>query len=90
MCLVIVTLVGFDITMSLLKQRSKKLEQLLDGSPLVIVEDGQPLQDRMNMSRVDEEDVLEEARHQHGLERLSDIKYSVLERNEKISIIPKR
>ena len=83
------TLVFTDIVLSLLKQRSRRLERLLDDVPLVLVEEGQPLKDRMNRSRVDEEDILSAARMQHGLERMDQIKYAVLERSGGISIIPK-
>jgi uncharacterized membrane protein YcaP (DUF421 family) len=88
--LLVVTLVGLDIGMSLLKQRSKKVEKLLEGTPLVIVEEGRLLEDRMQKARVDEGDILTNARQMHGLECLEQIQYAVLERNGGISIIPKR
>jgi uncharacterized membrane protein YcaP (DUF421 family) len=85
----IVTLVSIDIGTSLLKQRSPKLEKLLDGVPLVIVENGKLIQDRADKARVDEEDVLMAARESHGLERMDQIKYAVLERSGGITVIPK-
>ena len=87
--LVILTLVGLNIGMSLWKQRSPQLEKWVEGVPLVIVENGQPLKDRMNKARVDEGDILEAARTLQGLERMDQIKYAVLERTGGISIIPK-
>jgi uncharacterized membrane protein YcaP (DUF421 family) len=57
--------------------------------PLVVVENGQPLRDRMNKARIDEDDVLTAARQLQGLERMEQIKYAVLERNGGISIIPR-
>jgi uncharacterized membrane protein YcaP (DUF421 family) len=88
--LVIVTLVGIDIGLSLLKQRSPRIEKILEDEPLIIVEDGRPLLERMKKVRVDEEDVLIAARILQGLERMDQIKYAVLERNGGISIIPKQ
>jgi len=88
--IVILTLIGIDIGLSLLKQRSQSLEKLLDGVPLIILENGQPLKDRMNKARVDEGDILEAARELQGLERLEQIKYAVLERDGRISIVPKQ
>jgi uncharacterized membrane protein YcaP (DUF421 family) len=88
--LLIGTLVGIDIGLSLLKQRSAKLDQLLEGAPLVIVEDGKPLKDRMDKARVDEEDILHAARELQGLERMEQIKYAVLERNGDITVVPKQ
>jgi len=85
--LLIVTLIGLDIGLSLLKQRSPNLDRLLEGLPLLIVENGEPLGDRMAKARVDEEDVMSAARELQGLERMEQIKYAVLERNGAITII---
>ena len=87
-CLVILTLVGIDIGLSLVKQRSHKLERLLDDLPILIVENGRPIEERMRKERVDPSDVLEAARHHHGLERLDQVKYAILERSGGITIVP--
>jgi uncharacterized membrane protein YcaP (DUF421 family) len=87
--IVIVTLVVLDIGMSLAKQRSPQLGKLLDDVPLVILQDGQLLRERMSKSRVDESEIMAAARELQGLERLDQIKYAVLEQNGAISIIPK-
>jgi uncharacterized membrane protein YcaP (DUF421 family) len=86
--LLVATLIGLNVLMSELKQRFRSVERVLDGVPLLIVERGNPLHDRMSKERVDVEDVLDAARETHGLERLDQIKYAVLERNGKISIVP--
>ena len=88
--LLVLTLLGLDILLSLLKQRWPRLDRLLEGQPLIIVENGRPLQERMDKVRVDVEDVLTAARELHGLERMEQIKYAVLERNGGITIVPKR
>jgi len=88
--LVVITLVMLDIGLSLVKRRSKTLDKLLEDVPLVIVEDGLVLKERMAKARVDEQDVLTAARHLHGIERLDQIRYAVLERSGGISIIPKQ
>jgi len=86
--LVILTLVTLDLGMSLLKQRFSSIDRTIDSLPLLIVENGKPLKDRMDRERVDEEDVLNAAREAHGIHRLQQVKYAVLERNGTISIIP--
>lgn len=86
--LAIVTLVMLDLGLSLLKNKFPNLEKWLEGLPLVIVENGVPLKDRMERARVDESDVLAAARETQGLERMEQIKYAVLERSGGISIIP--
>jgi uncharacterized membrane protein YcaP (DUF421 family) len=88
--LLIVTMVGMDILLSLWKQRSPRVEMIIDGLPLVVLVDGAPLRERMKKARVDEGDILAAARQLRGLERLDQIKYAVLERNGGISIIPRR
>ena len=42
----------------------------------------------MNRARVDKKDVLAAARETHGLERMDQIKYAVLETSGGISIVP--
>ncbi|NLG73786.1 MAG: DUF421 domain-containing protein [Chloroflexi bacterium] len=86
--LVIATFFAIDIGISILKQRSKAVEKVIDGVPLIILEDGRPIQERMDKTRVDEADILAAARELQGLERLDQIKYAVLERSGGISIIP--
>ena len=88
--IVVATLVGLNVLMSLLKQRSPWFDRLLDDIPLVIVADGKPLKDRMDKARVDEDDVLDAAREIHGLERMEQIRHAILERDGQISIIPRR
>ena len=87
--LLITTLVGIDVGLSLLKDRSRLLHKLIEGVPLVLVADGKVLADRMQRARVDEEDVLQAARERQGVESMDQIKYAVLERTGEISIIPK-
>ena len=84
----VVTLVAVDVGLSLVKRRSPQLEKYLDGTPLVIVEHGRALRERIDKERVDESDILAAARRE-GLERMAQIKYAVLERNGQISIIPR-
>ena len=85
--LVVTTLVGMNIALSLIKQRFKRVATILEDTPLVLVEEGKLLRERMNKVRVDEDDILEAARDRQGLERLDQIKYAVLERNGEITII---
>jgi uncharacterized membrane protein YcaP (DUF421 family) len=87
--ILVLTLFGIDIGLSLLKDHSSLLEKLVDDVPLVLVEDGRPIQERLKKARVDEEDILTSARMSQGLERMDQIKYAVLERSGGISVIPK-
>jgi uncharacterized membrane protein YcaP (DUF421 family) len=88
--LLIVTLMVIDIGLSLLRERWPRLNRIIEGLPLILVEDGRPIKERVDQSRVDEEDILAAARESQGIERMDQIKYAVLERNGGISIIPKQ
>ena len=87
--LLIVSLVGIDIGMSLLQGRWPRLGVVVEGAPLIVLSNGEPLHARMKKARLDEHDLMEAARNKHGLERLDQIKFAVLERDGGISIIPK-
>ena len=86
--LLVVTLVGLDILISVLKQHSSPLARLIEGTPLIVVENGRAHHHRMQMARIDEYDILAAARQQRGVERMEQIKYAVLEAGGAISIIP--
>jgi uncharacterized membrane protein YcaP (DUF421 family) len=87
--MVIVTLIAIDVGLSLLKQRSQWVSRLIDGGPTVIVEDGRILQGRMRLARLVEADIMEAARSSQGIETLEQIKFAIIERNGKISVIAK-
>ncbi len=88
--LVIITLIVIDVGLSLLKLRHPKLDTLIEGSPTLIVEYGRPLHARLAEARLREEDILLAARETQGLERMEQIRFAILEKNGKISIIPDR
>ncbi len=87
--LVVITLVGLDIMMSLWKQRSARVEKILDGVPFPVIENGKLFRDRMQKERVDESDIMAAARDKQGLERLDQIKHAVVEASGGISIVPR-
>lgn len=86
--LLIATLMGMDVILSLLKSRYKGFDRVAESMPLIIVEHGRPLEERMKRSGVDEGDIMQAARSLQGLERMDQIKYAVLEKDGNISIIP--
>jgi uncharacterized membrane protein YcaP (DUF421 family) len=87
--LVVVTLILFDIGLSLLNQRSVSLRQLMDDVPLILINDGVMLEHHLRKSRVSLEEILSAARETQGLEDVEQIKYAVLEVSGGISIVPK-
>lgn len=82
------TLLLADIGLSLLKPRHPRLERLLDGSPVLLLRDGELVQDALRRRRIDTDDILAAARKRHGLTRLDQIRWAVLETDGEISIVP--
>ena len=87
--ILVLTLVGLDILLSLAKQRIPALDPVLDGTAVILVKNGTLIEDRLNRERVDLNDILEAAREQLGLENLAQIKLAVLERSGRISVVPR-
>jgi uncharacterized membrane protein YcaP (DUF421 family) len=88
--LLVFTMIALDVLLSLLKRQFPRVEKVLDGVPVMIVEKGRVLKDRIDAERIDENDILAAAREQRGLRSLEEIDYAVLEQNGRISIIPRR
>lgn len=87
--LLVATLIGMNILFSVISTRWKAFQRLVEDVPLVILEDGKPLLQRMRKERVEEDEILEAARQSQGLERLDQVKYAILERTGHITIVPK-
>ena len=87
--LLIVTLIGIDIFFSYLKRWSPLASRLLEGTPTVLIRDGEIDRRALKRSRVEETDILVSARQIHGLENLDQVKHAVLETDSGISIVPK-
>jgi uncharacterized membrane protein YcaP (DUF421 family) len=86
--IVVLTLVLLDLALSMAKRRWGRAEELAEGAPVVLVEHGKVLQDRLRKTLVTEDDILQSARVSQGLERMEQIKYAVLETSGGISVIP--
>jgi uncharacterized membrane protein YcaP (DUF421 family) len=69
-----------------LRQRFPRIGTLLDGTPLVLLKNGQWQTEMMGTMRIQDTDVLATARTK-GLRSISQIKYAILERNGAISIV---
>jgi uncharacterized membrane protein YcaP (DUF421 family) len=86
--IIVSTLVGIDVVLSFLKRNSKLVSKIVEGVPMVVVDHGKPLADRLRRARITIDDVLQAARQTHGLERLDQVKFAILEANGDISVIP--
>jgi uncharacterized membrane protein YcaP (DUF421 family) len=86
--LLIISFLAIEVFLSVLKQRFKKFDDLLEGHPLVLINNGICDSEAMKRAHVDVDDVLEAARGSQGIEQLSMVKFAILERTGDISIIP--
>jgi len=66
------------------------VEKWIDGTPMIPIDNGKVLKERLDHSRVNESDILHAARMLKGLERIDQIEYAVLEVDGGITVIPKR
>lgn len=77
-----------QVGVSYLHFRVPRLRPLLDGEPIVVWEDGKPIERNMRRERLTTEDLAEAAR-QSQIASLEDVRWAVLERNGRLSFIPK-
>ncbi len=85
---VIITLVAIDVVLARIKWRWPKFDLWMEGSPTIVVEHGVALEGRLRAMHMRVDDILEAAREKQGLEHLGQIKFAIVEKNGKISIIP--
>lgn len=64
------------------------LRPVLEGSPLILVSDGELVQENLRKQRITRDDLLEQVRLQQ-LSGLDDVRWAVLETSGQISLIPK-
>jgi uncharacterized membrane protein YcaP (DUF421 family) len=88
--LVIVTLLLLDIVMGRLSGRSDRLRRVIESAPVIVIDNGNVREQVMRDEGVDIEDVLTAARDRHGLQRLDEIKFAIVERHGGISVVPKK
>lgn len=89
-CSIAVMVVGLlHRSVSWAKKKSKMLAAVIDGTPLVLVRDGQMQDEVMHGMRLAPEDVLAASRTK-GVHDFSKIHYAILERNGGISIIKRK
>lgn len=87
--LLILTLLGLHLGLAAVKDRLPRAERVLGGGPpVVVVVDGELLADQAAAVGVGPDDVLLAARQLHGLERMAQVRYALVERTGEISVVP--
>src|SRR5215210_8296689 len=75
--LVIGTLALLQVFTSFLSFRFPRLRPILDGEPVIVVQDGQPIEKNLKRERTTVEEVAAEARKQQ-IESLDEVKWAVM------------
>jgi uncharacterized membrane protein YcaP (DUF421 family) len=63
-----------------------RARKVIDGQPVIVVQDGRPLGQMLELERLTVDDVIAEAR-QHGIADLGDVRFGVLEADGKFSFV---
>ena len=79
-------LVACELLVSVLMLKSGRFRQLVCGSPTVVIERGQVLQEAMRRLRLTTEDLFEQLR-QKGVFYLEDVAWAIVETNGMLSVI---
>jgi len=71
-----------------LKLKSTLIERIVDGTPIVVLDEGRWSEDQMRKLRMQEADI-RTAMRQQGMIEMDAVRYAIVERDGTISIIPK-
>src|SRR3954454_3611200 len=85
---VISTFAALTVLVSYLNFKFRRLRMVLDGQPIVLVMDGQVIEDNMRRERMTRDELEAEARLQQA-DSIEDVKLAVLETGGNISVIQK-
>lgn len=86
--LAISTFAMLTVTMSVITFKSRRAQTLIEGQPLILVQDGKPVEKNLRSERLRIDDVADEARGQ-GIESIEQIKWCLLETSGGMSFIKK-
>jgi uncharacterized membrane protein YcaP (DUF421 family) len=84
--IVVITLALLQVATSYVSFRSTRARKVLEGGPIVLVEDGSFVETNMKRERMTKEEVAEEARQQQ-IDSIEKVKWAILEASGKISFI---
>jgi len=77
------------VGMSVLTFKSRRAQTLVEGQPLILLQDGMPVEKNLRAERIRVDDVADEARGQ-GIEKIDDIKWCLLETSGAMSFVKKQ
>ena len=80
------TIAILQVFFSWIGYRFKPMRKVLDGEPIVVLQDGKLIERNLRRERLTPEEVAEEARAQN-IAHLAEVKYAILETNGRITFI---
>jgi uncharacterized membrane protein YcaP (DUF421 family) len=86
--LAVTTLSVLTVAASYASFRFRRLRPLLDGEPIILVQDGRPVEANLRRERITVEEIAGQARLQQ-ISHLSEVRWAVLETSGQISFIPR-
>jgi uncharacterized membrane protein YcaP (DUF421 family) len=86
--LAISTFALLTIAMSFMSFKSRRARLVIEGEPLILIENGELVEDSMRNERLDVDDIREEMRGQ-GIESIDSVKWCILESSGRMSFIKK-
>jgi uncharacterized membrane protein YcaP (DUF421 family) len=84
--LAISTIGLLTVALSYLSFKFKRLRPVLNGEPIVLVEDGKLIEDNLKRQRLTREEIGAEARLE-GIAAIEDVRWAILETNGRISFV---
>ncbi|WP_071395883.1 DUF421 domain-containing protein [Bacillus tuaregi] len=84
----IVLLMLIQITMARLSLKSKKFRDIVDGSPTIIINQGQIDESAMRKQRYNFDDLLQQLREKN-VHNIADVEFAILEPSGKLSVLEK-
>src|SRR5436305_5067576 len=85
--IVISTITLLTVFVAWVNWRFRRMRSVLEGQPVVLMENGRMIEPNMKRERITVEDIESQARQQQVTD-LADIRWAVLETSGRISIIP--
>jgi uncharacterized membrane protein YcaP (DUF421 family) len=86
--IVVGTMAVLQVFVSWLTYRFPRARPILDGEPIIVVQDGNVIERNLRRERLTVEEIAEEARKQQ-IARIADVRFAILENDGTISFIPK-
>jgi uncharacterized membrane protein YcaP (DUF421 family) len=84
----VATIAALQVGTSYLSFRSERAKHVLEGYPIVVIQDGELLDENLKRDRMTPDDVAEEMRMQQ-IASFKDVQWAILETNGQISFVKK-